>query len=350
MDRNWSEMNREMQALLARKATFAEGIEKLLELRKSLFEQIAQIVDTYPAEAFARMPFAGAEGYHGKTLAYSVWHIFRIEDIVAHEMIAEDEQVLFAQGYRECVGSPIITTGNELTGGEIAAFSAQLNIPELYRYARAVMQSTDRILTRLTPPDLKRRFGDEMREKLRRTGCVSEAESAARLIGSWCGKDVSGLIRMPFSRHWIMHVEAMRRIKNKLCRQARKGADPVAYCGLSCDHCFLKDWCGGCRTAYNTCSFATCSPDRVCPNAACCREKGLDGCYACGELTGCAKGFYANGKDADAIKAMALYIRKHGKKELAGVLDRLHRQHDFQKIQEILGDGPDEGLQFLEEH
>ena len=41
---------------------------------------------------------------------------------------------------------------------------------------------------------------------------------------------------------------------------ARKGVDPVAYCGLSCNHCFLSEWCGSCRTEYNTCSFATCSP------------------------------------------------------------------------------------------
>lgn len=349
MDKGWADMNREMQALIAKKATFREGIDRLLALRASLFEQITQIVNTFPEEAFARMPFAGAEGYHGKTLAYSVWHIFRIEDIVAHEMIAEDPQVLFAQGFRETVGSPVITTGNELSGDAIASFSAQLNIPELYRYAQAVMRSTDRILTQLEFSGLKRRFTDATAERLRRSGCVSEDEHAAWLIGYWCGKDVLGLIRMPFSRHWIMHIEAMRRIKNKLCRMARKGVDPVAYCGLSCDHCFLKEWCGGCRTAYNTCSYATCSPNRVCPNAACCRERGLDGCYACGELAGCLKGFYANGKNVIAVKALALYIRRHGKKELAGVLDRLHRQRDFEKIQEVLGDDLEEGLRILEE-
>lgn len=41
------------------------------------------------------MPFAGAKGYHSKMLAYFIWHIFRIEDIVAYEMIAGDEQILF---------------------------------------------------------------------------------------------------------------------------------------------------------------------------------------------------------------------------------------------------------------
>ena len=165
MDINWSVMNKDMQALIAKKATFGSGIEKLLELRKSLFDQITQIVSTYPQEAFWQMPFAGAEGYHSKTLAYSIWHIFRIEDIVAHEMIAEDQQILFNRGFAEAIHSPIITTGNELVGEEIETFSKQLNIQALYRYVQEVMQSTDRILTGLEYSDLKRKFGDGMIEK-----------------------------------------------------------------------------------------------------------------------------------------------------------------------------------------
>lgn len=350
MDKNWSEMNKEMQALIAKNATFRDGIEMLLTLRKSLFEQVTQIVSTYPEKAFYRMPFAGAEGYHSKTLAYSIWHIFRIEDIVAHEMIAEDQQVLFREDFQTALHSPIVTTGNELVGDEIAAFSKQLNIQVLYRYAQEVMQSTDRILMGLEYSDLKQRFGEEMREKLLRTGCVSEAESAVWLIGYWCSKDVQGLIRMPFSRHWIMHIEAMQRIKNRLCKLARKGVDPIAYCGFSCNHCFLSEWCGSCRTAYNTCSFATVSPDGKCPNAVCCQKKGIDGCYACDQLENCEKGFYTPSNDgANAARAQAMYIRKHGKKEFLKMHDRLHEKYDFAKTQEILGQDWHEGLQILEE-
>ena len=350
MDKNWSEMNREMQALLAKKATFSDGIGRLLELRKSIFEQITQIVDTFPEKAFDQMPFAGADGYHSKSLAYSIWHIFRIEDIVAHEMIAGDRQDLFDGGYAETVRSPIITTGNELKGDEIAVFSGQLDVKELYRYARDVTGSTNRILTGLEYADLKRKFGEETETKLRKTGCVSEDESASWLIGYWCSKDVLGLIRMPFSRHWIMHVEAMRRIKNRLCRMARKGVDTIAYCGFSCGHCFLGEWCGSCRTAYNTCSYAMVSPDRKCPNAACCQAKGIDGCYACESLEACEKGFYIPSNDgANAAKAQAMYIRKYGKKEFLKALDRLREKYDFKKTQEILGQDHREGLRILEE-
>lgn len=33
--------------------------------------------------------FVNADGYHSKTIAYSLYHIFRIEDIVAHTVIAQ---------------------------------------------------------------------------------------------------------------------------------------------------------------------------------------------------------------------------------------------------------------------
>ena len=350
MDKDWAAKNKEIQKLLAKETTFRAGIERLIAFRKEMLAQIAQIVTNYPEEAFDRMPFAGADGYHSKTLAYSIWHIFRIEDIVAHEMIAGDRQVLFDQGFDISVRAPIITTGNELAGEAIAAFSGQLDIHALHRYAQAVAEATDRILESLRFSDLKRRFGEETRARLRGSGCVSEDEKAAWLIDYWCGKDVGGLIRMPFSRHWIMHIEAMRRIKNRLCKTARKGVDPVAYCGLSCNHCFLMEWCGSCRTAYNTCSFAACFPDRQCPNAACCREKGIDGCYECGELEGCEKGFYAPTNDgANAAKAQAMYIRKHGKKALLKAHDRLHEKYDFAAAQALLGRDCAEGLRILEE-
>ena len=351
MNRNWSDQNREMQALISKKATFSQGLEKLLKLRSELFEQITQIVATFPEEAFHQMPFAGAKGYHSKTLAYSIWHIFRIEDIVAHGMIAGDEQVLFAQGFSETVRSPIITTGNELSGDDIVAFSKRLDIRELYRYAQAMKQSTDRILTGMEPSDLKRRFGADMVEKLQKSGCVSADESAYWLIDYWCSKDVLGLIKMPFSRHWIMHIEAMLRIKNQLCKRARKGVDPIAYCGFSCNHCFLGEWCGSCRTDYNTCSFATISPGGNCPNAVCCREKGIDGCYECDNLERCETGFYIPSNDgAQAAKAQAMYIRKYGKKAFLKVHDRLHQKYDFEKTQEILGQDYREGLRILEEN
>ena len=128
----------------------------------------------------------------------------------------------------------------------------------------------------------------------------------------------------------------------------REGIDPVAYCGLSCAHCFQRKQCGFCRSIYNACSFAALFPGNICPNAECCMKKEIDGCYECEELDGCENGFYGNGKDGKAIKALAMFIRKYGKKQLAAVLDGLHEEYEFKKIQEIIGYDTEEGLKILE--
>lgn len=176
MNKDWSEKNKRIQELIGKKDTYKDGIKLLTEFRQEMFEQIKNIVNGFPTKAFYQMPYANAKGYHSKTLAYSIWHIFRIEDIVAHTLILGDEQIFFAGDYQKKTGAPIITTGNELKGSQIADFSEKLNIKELYEYAYSVMLSTNELLNK---------------------------------IDYWCGKDVRGLIKMPFCRHWIMHIEAM---------------------------------------------------------------------------------------------------------------------------------------------
>lgn len=153
---------------------------------------------------------------NSKTIAYSLWHIFRIEDIVAHTLINCDEQIFFSGNYKDRMNSPIITTGNELVKNEISDFSKQLDINELYSYISEVKESTDDILRELTYQMLKQRISAERREILQKMNVVSSDENASWLIDYWCGKDIRGLIQMPFSRHWIMHIEASLRIENKI--------------------------------------------------------------------------------------------------------------------------------------
>lgn len=218
MNKEWSELNKTMQAQLKKKDTFDDGIATLLELRKLLWNTISSYKKELKREDFDSIPFINADGYHSKTIAYSLWHIFRIEDIVAHTLIKGDEQVFFAKGYQEKTCSPIITTGNELVKKEIADFSSKLDLDALYSYISDVKKSTEKILKGLSFEDTKIKISDDRRKELESLGVVSEDESAIWLIDYWCKKDVRGLIQMPFSRHWIMHIEACERIKSKICR------------------------------------------------------------------------------------------------------------------------------------
>ncbi|MBD5493746.1 MAG: phage head-tail adapter protein [Lachnospiraceae bacterium] len=216
MNKEWSELNKTMQSQIKRKDTYEAGIATLFNLRNQLIQVFASFNDELSREEFDAIPFINADGYHSKTIAYSMWHIFRIEDIVAHVLIAEDEQVFFAGNYQERINSPIITTGNELVKQQIADFSKQLNLKDLYSYIFEVKESTEKILRSLFFDDLKKKVSEERKEYLKSLNVVSTDENAIWLIDYWCNKDIRGLIQMPLSRHWIMHLEASLRIKNKI--------------------------------------------------------------------------------------------------------------------------------------
>ena len=205
-----------MQTQIRKRDTYEEGIGTLFDLRNQLMETLLSLNNELDREDFDASPFINADGYHSKTIAYSIWHIFRIEDIVMHTLINEDEQVFFTGNYQKHINSPIITTGNELVKQQIADFSGQLNLQELYSYIFEVKKSTEKIIKSLSYVDLARKISEERKECLKSLHVVSTDENAIWLIDYWCNKDIRGLIQMPFSRHWIMHTEACLRIKNKI--------------------------------------------------------------------------------------------------------------------------------------
>ena len=215
MNRGWAEKNKQMQALL-KKATLKEGIAELLSLRKLLMDEMLSWRSELTTEDYSKMPYMNANGYHSKTIAYSIWHIMRIEDIVVNTLILNCDEILFTNQYLKKINAPIITTGNELVKEEIAEFSKRLDLDALYEYAEAVRQKTDAWLLTISYDDLNTRFSDGDKNRIRNCNVVSTAEEAEWLIDYWCNKDVKGLLKMPLSRHWIMHIEAAGRIISKL--------------------------------------------------------------------------------------------------------------------------------------
>ena len=95
MNKIWAELNKTMQTQIKKKDTYEAGINTLFDLRNQLMETLISFNEKLSREDFDAIPFINADGYHSKTIAYSIWHIFHIEDIVAHTLISENEQVFF---------------------------------------------------------------------------------------------------------------------------------------------------------------------------------------------------------------------------------------------------------------
>ncbi|MFR1709743.1 MAG: phage head-tail adapter protein [Clostridium sp.] len=217
MNTEWSDLNKKVQLNIKKEDTFNVGIDTLLILREELMKQVKDFKNILSREDFNAIPFIDAKGHHSKTIAYSLYHIFRIEDIVANSLIKKETQIFFKKDYSHRMKSSIITTGNELIKQEIAIFSSKLDLDELYQYIFDVYNSTTQLLRELSYKDLKTKMTEQDKDNLRILGVLSTDESAIWLIDYWCNKNIQGLIQMPFSRHWIMHIEASLRIKHKIC-------------------------------------------------------------------------------------------------------------------------------------
>lgn len=178
MNKEWSELNKKMQAQISKEKTFDEGKKTLLELRNTLFECIKKLQNELSAEDFSSMPFINANGYHNKSIAYSLWHIFRIEDIVANDLIQQRQEVLFSENFISKIKSPLITTGNELVKNQIAEFSKKLNIQALYEYCEKVKLSTEEWLKNLSFKDLKTKYAESDKERIKSLKVVSNDENA----------------------------------------------------------------------------------------------------------------------------------------------------------------------------
>ena len=214
MNKTWSQLNKEVKFLLSKKFSFKEGICKLIELRTLLFKEWENSTKLLSNEDYSKQPFINKVGYESKTIAYSIYHVFRIEDIVLNTLINNRTQIFFRDDFHNKIHSPIITTGNELQNKSISEFSKLLSIEELWNYARKVFEESNEWLLSITYDDLKIVYTEREQERIRNTNTVSETESW--LVEYWCSKNIKGLLGMPFSRHWIMHLEASLRIKNKL--------------------------------------------------------------------------------------------------------------------------------------
>ena len=130
----------------------------------------------------------------------------------------ESQEILFKNDFVKKIGAEIITTGNELKKQEIVDFSRKLDIDALYEYVLAVKADTDAWLEGLFYDDCKKTFTQGDKNRIIALGVVFDDENAKWLIDYWCSKDIFGLIKMPLSRHWIMHIEAANRIKAKITK------------------------------------------------------------------------------------------------------------------------------------
>ena len=146
------------------------------------------------------------------TIAWHLWHIARIEDLVGNLLIAEQPQV-FNDDWMTKMNVIVKDTGNAMTDSEIIDFSEKVHKQELINYRNAVGCQTRKILKSLTPNGLKRKPAAENLARIVSEGGLLEHKDSIWLKDFWGKHTVSGLIILPLTRHHMMHLPDCLTIK-----------------------------------------------------------------------------------------------------------------------------------------
>ncbi|WP_312197496.1 DinB family protein [Anaerospora hongkongensis] len=150
-----------------------------------------------------------------ETIAWSLWHITRIEDITMNILVANETQIIYKGNWLEKLGVTVCDTGNSMTDEEIIDLSCRLNLQELRQYRIAVGRKTREIITSLQPADLKGKIKADRLQRILEEGAVLNVEGANWLIDFWGRKNVAGILLMPVTRHQMVHLNAAMHLKKK---------------------------------------------------------------------------------------------------------------------------------------
>jgi hypothetical protein len=89
---------------------------------------------------------------HGlNSVVWLVWHATRVEDAAVSRFVADRPQVLDEGDWRHPLAIERPDVGSGMTGAEVEALSARIDVSALRGYVRTVAERTRRIASALTP-------------------------------------------------------------------------------------------------------------------------------------------------------------------------------------------------------
>ena len=165
------------------------------------------LVDDLNQDDYSVMPTETDE-----TIAWHIWHIARIEDIVGNILILNQNQ-LFNDEYASLMKVDVSDTGNAWSDNEIITFSKEVNIAQLLNYRRDVGAKTRETIASLKQEDMSKKATSESLDRLLTEGCLTQDSSSFALKGFWGRLTIGGMLLLPLTRHHMMHLPDSYTIK-----------------------------------------------------------------------------------------------------------------------------------------
>lgn len=213
--RDWNPLQKTLREQIGKPENFGSAQALCLELHgmvhfrepgDAAFSLMDAVWNGLTEEAFRHVPPKGA------SIAWHIWHITRIEDIVAGNLIARTGQV-FDDLWLRRMDSPIRDTGNALNRAGLEELSNSLNMLALSEYRREVGRKTREVVKSLSIADLERKAAVADLEMVMSTGSLTAHPDSAWLLDFWGRKTVAGLLLMPITRHQAGHLNDCLKLK-----------------------------------------------------------------------------------------------------------------------------------------
>ena len=152
------------------------------------------------------------------SIAWDIWHITRIEDLVANILITSSTQVFNEGQWMKKMGIKVTDTGNAMNRKEIEDFTRRINMKALYNYRMETGKKTQKVISRLKPVDMKMKMEPVRIKRILDEGGVLTAENSQWLLDFWSRKTIAGLLLMPITRHQIVHMNDALKLKGKAAK------------------------------------------------------------------------------------------------------------------------------------
>lgn len=152
------------------------------------------------------------------SIAWCIWHIARIEDVAMNILVAGEEQIFLQDNWKGRMKlTTRVDTGNAMNDNELRELSNTIDIGELRIYRIAVGRRTREIVQKLIAEDLKKRVDPLRLERVMSNEGLVEA--ARGIKEYWGRRDYTGLLLMPASRHLLVHLNEVYKIKKQVHKQ-----------------------------------------------------------------------------------------------------------------------------------
>ncbi len=147
------------------------------------------------------------------SVAWSIWHIARIEDVAMNLLVAGSPQILHEGHWLEQMRVTARDTGNEMDQEGVAALSATIDIEALRAYRLGVGRRTRQIVKLLRAEELKQQVDPSRLGRVMEEGAVVQA--ASYITDYWGKRNLAGLLLMPATRHNFVHLNEALWLKQR---------------------------------------------------------------------------------------------------------------------------------------